>query len=141
MILYLCWAKSMSILVTLRWWVESFWAALFLLSQRALNCARRAPRAKRVHPTPMSAVEYCAASAPGASCTSPTMRTTTPKRIEPTTTCRAFICKFKWKWSCYYYCTLCIRSMDLFSHIHIHIFSLHCQLSCITYSATMSVYI
>lgn len=84
---HLCWANSMSILVTLLWCVPSFCAAFCLLMHSALRGARKTPTTSKLHPTTMRAVEFCAASAPGASCTKPTTNTTAPSSNEPTTTC------------------------------------------------------
>lgn len=84
---HLCWANSMSILVTLLWCVPSFCAAFCLLIHSALRGARKTPITSKLHPTTMRAVEFCAASAPGASCTKPTTNTTAPSSNDPTTTC------------------------------------------------------
>lgn len=84
---HLCWANSMSILVTLLWCVPSFCAAFCLLIHSALRGARKTPTTSKLHPTTMRAVEFCAASAPGASCTKPTTNTTAPNSNDPTTTC------------------------------------------------------
>lgn len=85
---HLCWAKSMSMLVTLLWCVPSFWPAFCFLMHKALRGARNTPITSKLHPTTIRAVEFCAASAPGASCTRPTTNTTAPNSNDPTTTCK-----------------------------------------------------
>lgn len=56
----------------------------------ALNGARNTPITRRPLPAAISAAEFCAASAPGASWTRPTTSTTAPSNSEPTTTYREF---------------------------------------------------
>lgn len=77
----------MSMLVTLRWWVPSFWETFCFLIHKVLNGTIMTPINKRPDPVAMRTAEFCAASAPGANWTSPTTNTTTPRSNDPTSTC------------------------------------------------------